>query len=314
MTSRFRLTSRISTADKTDKALKDYYKSWREQNKQSKSGFMALDNSFRDTHLSSLEPGPLRLYLYFSFAASNDYGFSWHGITKIAEFFETQTRTIDNWIKVLVDKDLIYREQKGNKSHTTYLIPFSNTVITHPAQRKREDDSQEVLDDLIKTIEELEFLYGDIIKVFHLFQWTSRKGKPVTRDNSTQLLLIISKRTNGVLIGHIHVLRKSNQLSVNQLFTEEPSIFNSPFHFEGSNLIGLVLPPTPPLQTRASLKDTLDLIEELAELEDWIIKDRPELEYGNKDELLPVVDEEDTEIEDAEDIGETNEDAATVDE
>jgi len=313
MASRFRLTSPLSPSDKADKALKDYYNSWRDQNQKSKSGFMALDNSFRDTHLSTLEPGPLRLYLYFSFAASNDYGFSWHGITKIAEFFETQTRTIDNWIKVLVDKDLIYRAQKGNKSHTTYLIPFSDTIITHPAPKKRDDDNQELLDDLIKTIEEMEFLYGDIIKVFHLFQWTSRKGKPVTRDNSTQLLLIISKRTNGVLIGHVHVLRKSNQLSVNQLSIEEPSIFESPFHFDGSNIIGLVLPPTPPLQTRASIKDTLDLVKELAEIEEWKIKDRPEIEYGNKDELLPIVDEETTEIEHAEDIEETNEDAVTED-
>lgn len=314
MTSGFRLTSRLSTADKMDKALKDYYRSWREQNRQSKSGFMILDNSFKDKHLSTLEPGPLRLYLYFSFSAKNDLGFSWHSIAKMAEFFETQTRTIDNWIKVLVDKDLIYRAKKGNKSHTTYLIPFSNTIIKHPVQRNRDNDSQEVLDDLITTIEEQNFLYGDIIKAFHLFQWTSKTGKAVTRDSSTQILLIISKRENGVLIGHTHVLRKSIKLGVNQLSIEEPYIFNSPFRFEGENLIGLAFPPTPSFESSASLKVTLDLIKELAENDDFIIKDRPKLEYGNKDDFLPVVDEENTKTEDAKDIEETNEDAATEDE
>lgn len=303
LVNRFRLTSVLVDSDKTDKTLKEYYKSWRQQNKESKSPFIALDNSFRENHLSDLEPGPLRLYLYFSFAANNDYGHSWHSIQKISEFFNTQTRTIDNWIKVLVEKELIYREQKGNKSHTTYLLPFSDTIVTHPTPKKQADDNQELLDDLIKKIKDVEFIYGEIIKVFHLFQWRSRKGTPVSREDSLQVLLIITKRKNGVLIGHFYNLRKSSHLSVSQLFIEEPCIFNSPFYFDGSNVVGIALPPIPPLMTKGSIKDTIGLINELVGLEEWEIEDRQELKYGIKDDVLPIVEEEssedDEEIKDA---------------
>lgn len=290
--SRFRLTSPLSDSDKVDKALKSYYNSWREYNQKTKSPFIALDNKFKDKHLSDLEAGPLRLYLYFCFAANNDYGHSWFSIQSMADFFNTQTRTIDNWIKVLVEKDLIYRAQKGNKSHTTYLLPFSNTIITHNAPKKREADNQELLDDLVKQIEDMDFIYGEIIKVFHLFQWLGRKGKPVNRDDSMQLLLIITRRKNGVLIGHVHILRKSDHLGVSQLLIEESVMFQSPFIFNDKNIKGIALPSFPALIHRTAMKDLLELIDELSIIEDWKIEDRQELEYGDKDEVLPVVEEE----------------------
>jgi hypothetical protein len=288
MANRFRLTSALSETDKIDRALKDYYKSWRELNQKSKSSFTAIDNSFfTEKILRDLEPGPLRLYLYFSHAANNDYGHSWHSISKIAEYFDTQTRTIDNWIKGLVDKDLIYRAQKENKSHNTYIIPFSNTLITHPAPKKRTVDDQDLLEDLLAKIKDLQFLYGEIVKVHHLFQWTSSKGKPITKDNSIQMLLIITKRANGILIGHYHILRKSSHLSVSELVLEEQSIFKSPFVYNNTNITGIALTPIPSLGTRAAIKDTIDLVSELESIEDWQLRDRPQLEYGNKDEILP---------------------------
>lgn len=292
MANRFRLTSLLSESDKIDRALKDYYKHWRELNQKSNSSFTAINNSFFTKKiLSDLEPGPLKLYLYFSHVASNEFGHSWYSISSIAEYFDAQTRTIDNWIKVLIDKNLIYRAQKGNKSHTTYLIPFSNTLIMHSAPKKRTEDNQGLLDDLTTKIGELESLYGEIIKVHHLFQWSSRKGQPVHRDRSVQILLIITKRSNGVLIGHIHVLRKSSHLSVSELEIEEQSIFQSPFMFSGKNVIGIALTPFPSLQTRASIRDRIDLVSELASIEEWELKDRLELEYGDKDNLLPVTEE-----------------------
>lgn len=292
MANRFRLTPQLSETDKVDAALKDYYKNWRELNQKSKSSFTALDNTFFSKKiLSDLEPGPLKLYLYFAHAANNDLGHSWHSISSIADYFSAQTRTIDNWIKVLVDKDLIYRAQKGQKSHNTYLIPFSDTLITHPAPKKRIEDDQGLLDDLINRIRDLKFLYGEIIKVHHLFQWTVQRGKPLDRDHSVQQLLIITKRTNGVLIGHTHTLRKSDHLSVNELDIEERCIFNSPFLFNRESVTGIALTPNPPLKTRGAIRDVIDLVGELAEIEEWKLKDRYELEYGIKDDVLPVTEE-----------------------
>lgn len=295
-TSRFRLTSSLSDSDKVDRTLREYYGSWRENNQNSKSPFIALDNGFKEKHLKDLEPGPLKLYLFFSFAANNDHGHSWHSIQSMADFFETKTRTIDNWIRVLVEKELIYRAQKGNRSHTTYLIPFTNTMIRHRAPKKRKSDNQELLDDLIKKIMDMESVYGEIIKVCHLFQWLSRKGKPVTGESSTQELLIITRRTNGVLIGHLHTLRKSDHLSVDELFIDAPCIFESPFSFNESNIVGIALPAIPSLKAKTSIKDTLGLIEDLATAEDWEIEDHRLLKYGDKDEMLSILEEEDVEL------------------
>lgn len=289
MAARFRLTSLLSDSDKRDRALKGYYKSWRDFNRQSKASFTALDNSFFTKKiLKDLEPGPLKLYLYFSYVANNDYGHSWHSIASIAEYFGAQSRTIDNWIKVLVDKDLIYRARKENKSHNTYIIPFDDTLIHHAAPKKYTEDNQGLLEDLIKDIQELEFLYGEIVKVHHLFQWTAQKGMPLHRDHNIQALLIITKRKNGVVIGHLHILRKSEHLSVNELEIEDHCIFKSQFLYNEKNVIGIALTPYPPINTRGAVRDTINLVQELSNIEEWQLEDRHKLDYGNKDDVLPI--------------------------
>lgn len=296
MASRFRLTSAISDADKIDQALKKYYKSWRSLNQKSKSSFTAIDNAFFSQKiLRDLDPGPLRLYLFLANAANNDYGHSWHSISSMADYFNTQTRTIDNWIKGLVDKDLIYRTQKGHKSHNTYLIPFSTTLVHHPAPKKRLKDDQGLLDDLLEEIQDLNFIYGEVIKIHHLFQWIIRKEKSVDRTQSIQMLLIITRRSNGVLIGHLHTLRKSEKLSVSELNIEDQCIFDSPFKFNNSHVIGLALTPNPSLRANSTIKDIIELVAELAEMEEWQLQDRDKLDYGYKEDVLPAIKNEDIE-------------------
>ncbi|MEC0367961.1 hypothetical protein [Bacillus subtilis] len=284
----FRLSLPSSDSDINDIALKHYYKSWRTVNQTTKSSFIALDNAFRDTYLKDLEPGPLKLYLYFCFAANNDHGHSWHGIQKIADYFDCQTRTIDNWIKVLVDKDLVYRTKKGHRSHTTYLLPFSDTILIQKASKKYIKDDQDLLNGLLKRIRELDFIYGEIIKVHHLFQWSVSKEKTVDGDKSDQYLLVITKRKNGVLIGHVYVLRKSDHLSVNELQIEEPSVFDSPFYLNESRIIGLALPHYPKIFSKSGLNDLLGLIRDLVIIEDWQLEDRSKLIYGEKRDLIQI--------------------------
>ncbi|WP_186315430.1 helix-turn-helix domain-containing protein, partial [Bacillus subtilis] len=144
--------------------------------------FLSLFNKFKDEHLATLEPGPLRLYLYFAFHANNKSGYSWHSIQTMAKFFKTQTRTIDNWIKVLVDKNLIYRERTDKLSNTTFLVPYSNTVLRHAYVNKKEYNDQELLDDLISLIKRRRNVYGEIVKVYHIFQWVMKKGKRATNN------------------------------------------------------------------------------------------------------------------------------------
>ena len=287
---RFKLRTTISAIDDTEFALKDYYFSWRYNNGLIKSPFVALYTSFKDNHLKDLEAGPLRLYLFFAFAANNETGHSWHSITSIATFFGTQTRTIDNWIKVLVEKDLIYREQKGKKSHTTYLIPYSNTFVQHKANKKIKEDSQVLLDDLVKTIKEFEFLYGKIIKTHHIFQWNMKNGK--VENNSTQLLFIITKRNNGVLIGHIYRFTNSDHLSVNSKSIEEVSVFESPFVYKDKQVVGIALNHEIPINSKHNVDVLLRLLEDLASIEDWMLADNPKVEYGEKAVFFPIDEKE----------------------
>lgn len=288
----FQLLKTISAKDDTDFALKDYYQSWKSYNKMGKVPFTTLYNSFKETHLKDIDGGPLKLYLYFCIHASNAHGESWHSIQKIANFFGTQTRTVDNWIKALVERDLIYREQKGNKSHTTYLIPYNNTLIQHTSSVKREEDNQSLLDEILSKIKSREFLYGKVTKVFHIFQWKNTKGDP-DRNENTQLLFIISERHNGILIGHLCLLKKSNYLGINELHIENHSTFESKFQFNGTNIKGIALSHELPFNRKASTPAILELLDHLNSIEDWQLDEFPKVTYGEINEVLIDIEDAD---------------------
>ncbi|WP_157721821.1 hypothetical protein [Tumebacillus avium] len=68
----FHIPNRESNiAPDEDHVLKSYYDSWRRTNRD---GFTIIYNDFRDKHLADLAGGPLRLYLFLSFAAANEGG------------------------------------------------------------------------------------------------------------------------------------------------------------------------------------------------------------------------------------------------
>jgi predicted transcriptional regulator len=284
---RFKLISSIPAVDDTEEALKEYHSAWRRSNKNSKTPFVPIFNTFRDEHLATLEPGALRLYLYFAFAAHNEYGNSWHSIETIAKYFNTRTRTVNNWIKILIDKNLIYREQKGKRSHTTYLIPYSNTIIRHQLKRNFNEDNQDVLDSFVKKINQYEFLYGAIVEIFHFFQWKADDKKKPIKDGS-HWIFIITKKPDGVLIGHNISLKNSSLYGVNALTIEDSDIgtFQSPFKYDGQNIRGLVLTHEIRL-INANTSPVLELIEDLAMAESWDWDEHPKYDYGIISDLFP---------------------------
>lgn len=289
----FGLLNSLEAKDETEYALKNYYQSWKMNNKLAKASFTTLDNAIKEAHLSDIDGSALKLYLYFAIHASNDYGESWHSIQRIADFFKAQPRTVNNWIKTLVGRDLIYREQKDSKSHTTYLIPYSNTLLRHRSTVKRDEDNQSLLDETLYKIEKMEFLYGKITKVFHIFQWKNSKGKPDKSDN-TQLLFIISERKNGILIGHICPLKKSGHFGVSELNIETHSTFMSNFTFDNRNVQGIALSHDLPFNRKSSTAAVLELLEHLNSIEGWQLEEFPKVTYGLIDEVLidePVVEE-----------------------
>lgn len=279
----FGLLNTIQAKDDKELAYKDYYNNWKNFNKEGKVTFTTIYNTFKESHLKEIEGGPLKLYLYFCIHANNSCGDSWHSIQTIADFFETQTRTIDNWIKVLVKRDLIYREQKGNKSHTTYLIPYNNTLIQHASSINTEEDSQSVLDEALQKIDGRKFLYGTVTKVFHLFQWKDQNKRDDLKNN--QLLFIISERDNGILIGHIIQLNKSIKLGVSELNIEH-STFESPFQFNNSNVTGIALSNNTSLVSKSDTPHMLDLLKHLNSINDMQLGEFSKVEYGKIDELF----------------------------
>lgn len=281
----------IPAEDETDLMLKEYHYRWRRTNSEASVSYAPIFNAFRDKHLAELDGGPLKLYLFFAFAANNNYGHSWHSIQSIAKFFDTQTRTIDNWIRVLGERKLIYRESSGKKSHTTYLIPYSNTIIKHQLRKTNQNDDQKLFDRFVKKIKEREFLYGSILDAFHFFQWkTNKKNKPV-KDGNTQWLVIYTKRDDDVLTGHFYPLTNSEQLGISELEVEDVVSFKSPFMFNGNNIRGVGITHETKLNN-ANTDVILDFMSDVTNEEIWDWDEYPTVVYGEIAEIYAGEDEE----------------------
>jgi len=268
-----------------DAARKDYYDSWRRFNQLQKAPFTAIDNVFKDKYLSKLEAGPLRLYLYFSFAANNKHGHSWHSISTIAEFFGTQTRTIDNWIKVLVDEGLIYRQRAGKKSNTTYLIPFSHTFLVYRKRKKYKYDDQGMLNDCLDDINKLKEVYGEIVKVYHFFQRSNDRHD----KNTIQALFVLSKR-HDVITANMITLTKLDDMGINETVVDDIIRFKSPFEFDGEKIMGLAFPDNPVFTSKKTGQYLLETLVDLAESETWQFEDLVEVKYDEIDTLFPEQD------------------------
>lgn len=272
--------------EETGDVLKVYYASWRKVNSMANAPFAALYNSFKEEHLASLDAGPLRLYLYFSFSANNSSGHSWHSIQTMAKFFKTQTRTIDNWIKVLVDKELIYRERTDKLSNTTFLIPYTDTMMPMIPSKKHNSDNQELFDDLISIVKRREALYGEIVRVHHLFQWKIKNGKAIT-DESNQMIVVITKRKNGVIIAHFHYLKRLSGYGVNEIDIDDVATFESPFVYKDKPVKGVAINDAISIRAPKNVKDLLDLFKQFDQGNDIDFSLHPRLEYGLVSELIP---------------------------
>ena len=270
--------------DSKEEALKHYYGGWREYNKARNASFTAIYTSFRDQHLADLEAGPLRLYLYFSFYANNSTGHSWHSIQTIAKFFKTQTRRIDNWIRVLVDKDLIYREKTDKLSNTTFLIPYSDAIIYTALPRKYEGIDQRLVEDMIKTINSYKEIYGEIIAIYHLFQWKITKGKN-DLDDPHNTLLVLTRRKNGVLVGHVHRIKSLKEYGVDEIETDMAATFESPLKYEGEPITGIFITSDVPLFAHKNIDELTKVVRQLTEIDEDDLGMLSRVNYGLISEL-----------------------------
>jgi DNA-binding MarR family transcriptional regulator len=293
------LGSSLDGDDELD-ALRNYYSQWRQNNTAMKSPFFALFRSFKEKDLlKDLDEGALRLYLYFGFVAGNENGASWHSIQTIAKYFGNQTRTIDIWIKKLVDAGLIYRTRDDKKSNTTFLIPYTDAIVNVQPTKKHESDDQDLLDDLLISIRRLSAVYGPIIKVFHIFHWgRDSRSKKVTEDAvTTNFLFIITKRQDGILVGHRHHLRKSADYGISLLNIEEVVIFESPFVYKDSQVAGVAVKHTYRLRQKENIETLIGLMRDLSAISEDTLLQHPSVAYGRIEDVFITNDEEPEELE-----------------
>ncbi|WP_066638629.1 helix-turn-helix domain-containing protein [Desulfolucanica intricata] len=285
-----------NTYDEEDTILRTFYEAWREYNKGKSEPFFPVFNTFMEKHLKELEAGPLRLFLFFGFRANNQYGHSWYSIEKIAEYFNTQPRTINNWIKKLVDEGLIYRDRKGKKSNTTYLIPYSTTLIRLQPPKVYQEAS-ELVDALIEIVKKYQHIYGSIIGVYHLFQWKMKvkaKRKVPNRNGNTQWVLILSQRDNGPVTALYYPLQHFDDYGVSKLYIDDHQLFNSPLRYENKQILGLALNHEFQIDGPAKWEAISELVEDLRHVDTEFFEQRARefLEYGKIEKVLEEVDEE----------------------
>ncbi|WP_336883830.1 helix-turn-helix domain-containing protein [Priestia koreensis] len=277
----------------TDNTIKNYYSSWREFNKgnsETKETFTMLFSSFKEKHLPTIEGGALKLYLFFCFSANNNNGESWYSIEKLAESLEVGTRTINKWIKILVERELIYRDQNNHRSLTTYLLPYSTTLMKVKTKIVYSRDSQEILNDVVNSLRTQQAIFGELISVYHIFQWSTSKKRRKRTDQNIQWLLFITRRTNGILTGHYYELKNSEHKVVSKKNIDDPYFFHSTFSYEEKPLLGIALNNETDI-TSNPFEPLKELIEELATIDINMIDENHFLDYEDIDEI-------DTEIQD----------------
>lgn len=273
-----------------EKTIKDYYSSWREFNKgdsESKEKFAMLYKSFlNEKYLASLDGGAIKLYLFFCFNANNTNGDSWYSIAKIAEYFNVQTRTVDKWVKALVDQQLIYREQVNKRSFTTYLLPYSTSLLKAETNGTYTENNQDVIDDISNSLEKQKEILGSIVGVYHIFQWKSSKGRTKSIDNNVQWIMFITKRKNGVLIGHYYSLKNSSNYVVSVNDIDETYFFDSLYQYKNVNILGIALSDEIDIENN-NFEAKKEMIEQLAEMNRNSINANQFIEYS------PLVNSED---------------------
>lgn len=282
MANKFNLINTIDFSSTLNENLRSQHSQWKKNNSLQKKGFTMIFSDFKDNNiLSKIDGGALKLYVFLSLAAKNQSGESWHSIETIADYFEVQTRTVDKWFKNLVELDLIHRHKFKGKSHTTYLLPYEDTVLNHKTPKS--SDYNQLVNKKKKELNNLKNIYGEIFKIVHLYQW---RPSGETKGNSrivvpNNILFIITKRENGILVGHKIPLKNLmgsdgvSEISLNGFYT-----FTSPLSNTENNIPGLALPNDPNIGREENVGELINLMKDLAILTNEEIEEYDSIDYG----------------------------------
>lgn len=164
MKNKFTLNINNFITNSEGKYLRENYQHWREFQQENDSNFLILNDSFKQ-YLPILKTGALNLYLFYSFHSKNKTGENWYSLDTLAKELNTSKRSIINWNEELQNVGLIYRQDEGKASKTTFLMPTSNFFLDLRGKTNFED-YQKIYNEQID---------GNLVSSYHIFQWRKNK-------------------------------------------------------------------------------------------------------------------------------------------
>lgn len=163
------------------KHTENNYKFWREHRKNWNQTFFMVPSEVL-SYVSSIKSRAMSLYLYYSYRAGNNTGKSWASVERAAEELAISTKSVNNWNNELESLGLIARISEGRSSKTTYLLPVTDFFYF-----EKDTTPEKYISYSNKKID------GDLIGIFHLFQWRKKEANEYTKPYNVICLVFQRK-------------------------------------------------------------------------------------------------------------------------
>lgn len=268
MKNKFTLNINNSVTNSDSEHIKENYQKWREFQKDNDSNFLILNNSFNE-YLPVLKTGALNLYLFYCFHSKNKTGENWYSLDTLAKELNTSKRSIINWNEELVSVGLIYRQDEGKTSKTTFLLPTSNFFLDFREKTNFED---------YKKIYK-EPIDGRLVSVYHIFQW--RKNKATRKFDEPHNTLVAVFERCYEKEGYFFSVRKyvlfsedsiANTKIDNLNLTDTIYLFNSPLILKDESIKVKGVAVSTQYNFKSNATDILDILNELRDNEAQLTK------------------------------------------
>lgn len=257
------------------------YKYWREHRKDGKQPFLMVPSEILN-YLKSIHTRAISLYLYYCSRAGNNTGKSWAAVETAAKELDISTKSVNNWNRELEELGLIARINEGKSSKTTYLLPISNYTYF-----EKNTDPATFIEKSHPKID------GELISVFHLFQWRKEDTEEFTKPYNVTALVFqrsyeiddYEKRKFAITKAVFFEEEKYEKMSIDKknedFLKEEAYQFDTekrPYALE-IETFGIAVSSKINLKETKKENEVVDLINQLVEgLENENIKDLPKAE------------------------------------
>jgi len=268
MKNKFTLNINNAITNSEGKYLRANYQYWREFQQENDSNFLIINDSFKQ-YLPVLKTGALNLYLFYSFHSRNKTGENWYSLDTLAKELNTSKRSIINWNDELENIGLIYRQNEGKASKTTFLMPTSNFFLD--LRRKSSfEDYKEIYKEQID---------GTLVSIFHVFQW--RKNKNSGKFNVPHNTLVAIFERSYEKEGYFFAVRKyvlfyndliSNMTINKSKLSNDIYLFDSPMTMKNESIKVKGIAISTQYNFKNNPTDILDILNELRDNEPQLTK------------------------------------------